>query len=120
MKPINPRINPSLLPDGSVSVVIAEHQDEYLNLPSVRTAQGQVITRWSLSDEEIQRLVDGEDLYITILSSGTINPLLPTVGVVNWNGASDRPERLPSYPIEAKDVPGNYALKGDGRWYPHP
>ena len=88
MEPTNPRVDPSLLPDDSVVVVIAEHQDEYLNLPSVRTPKGQVITRWSLSDEEIQRLVDGEDLYITILSSGAINPLSPTVGVVNWKGGA--------------------------------
>ena len=32
----------------------------------------------------------------------------------------DVDERRPSYPADAKDVPGDYVLKGDGRWYPHP
>ena len=86
MEPIDPRVDQSLLPDNSVAVVIAEHQAQYKNLPSVRTSKGQVITRWSLSDEEIQRLVDGEDLYITIMATGAINPLFATVGVINWKG----------------------------------
>ena len=29
-------------------------------------------------------------------------------------------ERRSSYPFDAKDVPGDYVLAGDNRWYPHP
>ena len=31
---------------------------------------------------------------------------------------ASKPE--PRYPLGAEDVPGNYVLKGDGYWYPHP
>ena len=117
MEPIDPRVDQRLLPDDSFIVVIAEHQAQYKNLPSVRTPKGQVITRWSLTQAERNRIHDGEDVYITIMADGAINPLFATVGVVNWRGD---PKPLPSFPSDAKDVPGNYVQKGDGRWYPHP
>lgn len=81
---VDPLVHPSLVPSGSKAVVIAEHQDEYRDLPSVRTPGGQVITRWSLTDEERAAIVRGEDIYVTILSHGAINPLFVTVGPVDW------------------------------------
>lgn len=59
-------------------------------MPSVRTPDGQVITRWSLSDDERASIVRGEDIFVTLLSHGPITPLFVTVGPVNWAG---RPER---------------------------
>lgn len=82
---VDPRVHPSLVPVGSKAIVIAEHQDEYRDLPSVRTPDGQVITRWSLTDAERSAILRGEDIYVTILSHGPINPLFVTVGPVNWN-----------------------------------
>lgn len=84
MEIVDPRVHPGLVPVGSKAVVIAEHQDEYRDLPSVRTPGGQVITRWSLTDEERAAVVRGEDIYVTILSHGAINPLFVTVGPVDW------------------------------------
>lgn len=81
---VDPRIDPALVPDGSRAVVIAEHQSEYLDLPSIRTPDGQVITRWRLTDDERRRIVEGDDIFVTLLSSGPINPLFVTVGPVNW------------------------------------
>ncbi len=52
MEIVDPRVNPALVPDGSKAVVIAEHQSEYRDLPSIRTPLGHVITRWTLSSEE--------------------------------------------------------------------
>jgi hypothetical protein len=83
---VDPRVNSQLVPEGSRAVVIAEHQDEYRDLPSIRTPNGYVITRWSLSDEERAAILRGEDIYITLLSHGAINPLFATVGPVNWRG----------------------------------
>lgn len=95
MKPIDPRIDPALVPAGSKAVVIAEHQDEYIDLPSVRTPMVMedgvlkrppyVITRWELTDEERAAVVRGEDVYITLVSNGAINPLFATVGPVDWS-----------------------------------
>lgn len=84
MEIVDPRVHPSLVPEGSKAIVIAEHQDEYRDLPSIRTPNGQVITRWSLSDEERAAIVRGEDIYVTLLSHGAIKPLFVTVGPVNW------------------------------------
>ncbi len=84
MEIADPRVDPSLVPEGSRAVVIAEHQDEYRDLPSIHTPDGQVITRWTLTDEERLRVLAGEDIYITLLSHGAINPLFATVGPVNW------------------------------------
>lgn len=82
---VDPRVDPALVPAGSRAVVIAEHQEEYRDLPSIRTPDGQVITRWTLSDAERTAILRGEDIYVTILSAGPINPLFVTVGPVNWN-----------------------------------
>ena len=86
MEICDPRVNPSLVPLGSKAIVIAEHQDEYRDLPSIRTPDGQVITRWTLSDTERLAIANGEDIYVTLLSHGPINPLFVTVGPVNWRG----------------------------------
>lgn len=81
----DPRVDPRLVPDGSKAVVIAEHQEEYRDLPSVRTPNGYVITRWTPSPDERRALMSGEDIYVTLLSRGAINPIFVTVGPVNWN-----------------------------------
>lgn len=86
MEIVDPRVNPALVPEGSRALVIAETQDEYRNLPSIRTPNGYVITRWAPSDEERAAILRGEDLYITLLSHGSINPFFATVGPVNWRG----------------------------------
>jgi hypothetical protein len=84
MEIVDPRIDPALVSPGSRAVVIAEHQKEYRDLPSVRTPEGQVITRWSLTEAERAAIVRGEDIYVTLLSVGSINPFFVTVGPVNW------------------------------------
>ncbi len=84
MEIVDPRVNPALVPDGSKAVVIAEHQSEYRDLPSIRTPLGHVITRWTLSSEERAAVAGGEDVYVTLLSRGSINPLFVTIGPVNW------------------------------------
>lgn len=84
MEICDPRVHPALVPEGSKAVVIAEHQQEYRDLPSVRTPDGQVITRWTLSEDERRAILMGEDIFVTILSNGAINPLFVTVGPVDW------------------------------------
>lgn len=84
MEIVDPRVPPSLVPAGSKPVVIAEHQKEYRALPSIRTPDGMVITRWEFTEAERRAVMLGEDLYVTILSQGAINPLFCTVGPVDW------------------------------------
>jgi hypothetical protein len=81
----DPRVHPSLVPNGSRAQVInGPRGDEYQDLPSIRTPNGYVITRWSLSEEERAAITRGEDIYVTLLSGGAINPFFVTVGPVDW------------------------------------
>lgn len=84
MEPVDPRIDPALVPAGSRPVVVAEHQYEYKDLPSVRTPDGKVITRWTLTDEERAAIVRGDDVFLTIWSHGAINPVYLSVGPLDW------------------------------------
>jgi hypothetical protein len=69
-------------------VINGPRGDEYQDLPAIRTPDGQVITRWSLSEEERAAIVRGEDIYVTLLSGGAINPFFVTVGPVDWTVSS--------------------------------
>jgi hypothetical protein len=84
MEIVDPRIPPLLVPRGSRAIVIAEQQEEYRDLPSVRTPGGQVITRWALTEDERKAIFYGADVFVTILSRGPINPLFVTIGPVDW------------------------------------
>jgi hypothetical protein len=89
MEPIDPRVHPSLLPDGCRALVVAEKQDEYLNLPSILTPDARVITRWALTPEERAALIAGEDIYLTIWGV-PIRPIYLCVGPCDWRGVSAR------------------------------
>ncbi len=89
MEIVDPRVHPSLVPAGSRAQVINGPDNEYRDLPSIRTPNGYVITRWSLTDAERAAVAGGEDIFITLLSGGVINPLFATVGPVNWNTTTE-------------------------------
>lgn len=87
MEPIDPRVHPDLLPPGCRALVVAEKQDEYLNLPSIVTPDARVITRWQLTDAERLALIEGEDVYLTIWGV-PIRPVFLCVGPTDWRGES--------------------------------
>lgn len=84
MQPVDPRIDPALVPAGSRAIVIAEHQDEFMDLPSVCTPDGKIITRWRLTEEEREALLSGQDVFLTIWSGGAIQPVYLSVGPCDW------------------------------------
>jgi hypothetical protein len=84
MEIVDPRVDPKLVPAGSKAIVIAEHQKEYESLPSVRTPNGYVITRWQPNEQERRAILAGEDVFVTLLSAGAINPLFVTIGPTDW------------------------------------
>lgn len=64
---------------GLPEVTLAQDQHEYIELTASVLhfndgSQG-LLTRWRLSEEEKQRLVDGEDLFVTLLTFG--QPMQP-------------------------------------------
>ena len=70
MEPVDPCIPLELLPPGCRASLLAEQQQEYLTLPSVRTPDGKVVTRWRLSAEEVAAIARGADLYLIVWTFG--------------------------------------------------
>ena len=81
---VDPRVSPALVPEGSRAIIIAEHQPEYKDLPSIRTPNGYVITRWTMTEDERKAVANGEDVYVTLLSNGPINPIHLSIGTIDW------------------------------------
>lgn len=63
-----------------VNLVLAENQPEYLPLPTHRTADGQVISCWSLTWRERLLLLWSGRLWLRQLTFGQLlQPQLPSV-----------------------------------------
>ena len=71
MKPMTPVVPGCTTPE----VVYAKDQPEYIPLPSHRTDDGTVITRWKLSIRERIRLLIGGSLWLSVLTFN--HPLQP-------------------------------------------
>jgi len=80
------RIDPSLVPEGSIARVLnGPRGDEYQDLPSVLTPDGKVISRWVPTDAERLAILRGEDIFLTVCTFGQrLQPVLVTVGPVDW------------------------------------
>lgn len=68
--------------DGE-NVVFGENQPEYIPLPAERVGKpqtGQIITCWSLSPEELERVRETGQIYVSLLTFGQpLQPILVTV-----------------------------------------
>lgn len=73
MKPVSPVI-PN---ENHKEVIIAEHQDEYQNLPSIRLDDGSILTRWVLTDEEKKIVSETGDVYLLMQTFG--QPVTPVL-----------------------------------------
>lgn len=58
-----------------LEVVYAKNQPEYIPLPSIKTVEGQVITRWRFSLKERIKLLLTGNLYLSLLTFN--QPLQP-------------------------------------------
>lgn len=85
MESVDPRVHPALVSPDSIASIANDSRKSYDDLPTIRTGRGQVITRWTLTTAERRLVFEGEDIYITLLSHGPINPICPTVGPIDWN-----------------------------------
>lgn len=65
MKPVSPVI-PG---ENHQEVIVAEHQDEYQNLPSIQLRDG-ILCRWELSEEEKQIVAETGSIYLQLLTFG--------------------------------------------------
>lgn len=82
---VDPQIPLYLLPPGSMAKVVNSAKKDFRDLPSVITPKNEIISRWSPTLEERSAIVRGEDIFVTIISSGPINPFYVTVGMINWS-----------------------------------
>ena len=62
------------------NIVFGANQKEYQPLPALRTPDGQVITCWKFTDEEIERLVKNKCIYLQQLTfNNPLQPILPII-----------------------------------------
>lgn len=62
------------------NVVFGEGQKEYQPLPALKFHDGQVITCWQFTEEEILQIIETRCMYINQLTFNMpLQPLLPTV-----------------------------------------
>lgn len=73
MKPISPVVPGKQLKE----IVLAEHQDEYQNLPVVECGGGVLLSRWELTDDEKKFIAEHGYLYLWNWTFG--QPLQPVV-----------------------------------------
>lgn len=74
---------------GAEEITIAESQEEYKTLVAAiyETPEGHqiLLTRWKLSVEEVNRIINGEDIYVSLMTFGTpMQPILVQVGPKGW------------------------------------
>ncbi len=52
------------------NIVFGENQPEYLPLPALRMTDGEVITCWELSEQEIEDIVKNKKMFLSQLTYG--------------------------------------------------
>lgn len=62
------------------NVIFAEDQPEYLPLPALKQENGDVITCWHLSDEEIEKIKETKQIFLCVKTfNQPLQPLFLTV-----------------------------------------
>ena len=84
-------ISPVIPNETHDEIIVAEHQDEYHNLPSIRLADQSILTRWKLTDEEKKIVAETGDIYLIMQTFGKpVTPVMmlaekPTIVYPNQN-----------------------------------
>lgn len=87
MQPLSP-----VIPDKDApETVYAKDQPEYIPLPSVKTPDGIVLTRWSVSEQEKKQILEQGYFYLLVSTFNTpLQPVMLTTEVpegMNFNAA---------------------------------
>lgn len=75
---------------GAPEISVAENQPEYKTLTAAlyrdQDERQMLLTRWRLTDAERELLLNGEDLYVALVTCGKpMQPLLVQVGPEGFN-----------------------------------
>lgn len=61
--------HPNVVPGLEQNIIkLAEHQSQYRTLPALHSDTGVWLTRWTLTEEQRQRVAAGQDVYLEIHS----------------------------------------------------
>lgn len=85
MEIADPRIPLNRLPKNCKASVVAKNQPQYRALPAVFTPDGKMYTRWTPTEEERRKLLEGEDIFIMIQNGGKVNPMMVYIGQQDWS-----------------------------------
>ncbi len=86
MQPVSPVVPGQKLDE----IIVAEHQEEYQNLPVVAFENGVVLSRWQLTDEEKAVVKVHGTIFICLMHFGTVPPetfFQTEMPIVNRNGS---------------------------------
>jgi len=94
MRPVSPVIPNENHPE----VIVAEHQDEYQNLPSIPLKDG-ILTRWELTEEERKLVAETGNIWLEMLTFG--RPVTPIMMY------AEQPQIVYSQPTEENNDGNN-------------
>lgn len=78
---IKPNREMFLLPEDVREVNVAEHQDEYLTLPSLVTRDGRVVSQWQPDANDLILLNNGVPVTLVLHTFGQpLQPIILAVG----------------------------------------
>ena len=93
-------LSPVIPTEDADEVVYAEKQAEYIPLPSIRTPDGVILTRWSINEGEKQQILEQGYIYLCVQTfNQPLQPLLLTTYVPD--GFETRP--LEEWPTEINE-----------------
>lgn len=56
-------------------IVFSKNQPQYVPLPTLRSRDGMVLSRWRLTDKERQAIIGGADILLSVMSfNGPVQP----------------------------------------------
>ena len=74
-------------PSSSIrKVIIAEHQEEFSNLPALVYPEGSILTSWKMTDEERAAIFAGAELRLWVWTLGPFPPVALRVEGVEYEG----------------------------------
>lgn len=94
-------------PMGDSVVIAGDPQTHVLDLPATLTPDGDVITRWQLTDEDRARLAAGGDMWVVTKTMGSpLQPmLLTTTALIEYDEEADEDYDRSAFPEALKHCP---------------
>jgi len=89
-----------VIPDKEAEETIyAKDQPQYISLPSVKTPDGVVLTRWSVNEQEKQLIIERGYIYLLVNTFNTpLQPVMLTTDVPG--GMNFKTASLEEWPTE--------------------